>query len=68
MSLVRGPGEGLGVLGLDEYIYHVEESGGEGRCVHMMRYGACCCVFVYAGVQLGPAGVVGMGSGCILCV
>ena len=24
-------------------MYHVRESGGEGRCVHMMRYGACCC-------------------------
>ena len=45
-------------------MYHVRERGGEGRCVNMMRCGACCCdcMSVYMvmhvcgcvpGVQLG---------------
>ena len=60
MSLVGGGG----VLELDAYMFQVRDSEGEGRCVHMMRYGACCCdcmsVFVVMhvcgcvpGVQLG---------------
>ena len=61
-------------------MYYVRESG-ERRCVHMMRYGVCCCdcmsafmvmhVSLYADVCRvcsWGAGVVGMDGGCILCV